>query len=425
MTDHETTTALIDQALDAGRPTSDSPEDRLLQELTLAVRDDAPVADPDFERRLDERVAAGFGRSERRMPALPAFLRRRPTLTALGVAASLLLALVVTVSLSGREDGSGTIVQMSGDEQSGAGGGAVAEKAEPALPAGPEAPAQTAPQAAPAPAAQGAPAAAGDTAARSAAPQTEISPLPPIEPPIDPVVPGRRRDVQRSALLTLAAPGDRLDDVADGVVAVTDRYRGFVMRSSVTAGDDGSAGGSFDLRIPVRNLRPALRDLSQLADVRARTESAEDVTASFRSARTRLQELRAQRRGLLRRLERSDTDAEQRAIRAQIRFVNAELDAATRRLTQMRRSTSYASIAVALVADETADAGGGDLSDGWNDMKDNLVDSANVALRVLGVALPLALIAAVAWFLAGAARRHSREAALDRPATVRPPAETG
>ena len=75
---------------------------------------------------------------------------------------------------------------------------------------------------------------------------------------------GSNRKVQLAAALVLAAPRDKLNEVGDQVVAVTDRYGGIVLSSSVT--DSGGAGsnGYFDLRIPVRSLPAALRDLSQL-----------------------------------------------------------------------------------------------------------------------------------------------------------------
>ena len=400
MTDHETTTALIDDALRTGRPTADGDE-RLIQELALAIRGDAPVADPGFERRLDERVANGFGRAPRRRLALPAL--RRPRLAALGVAASLLLGLVVTVSVTSRDGGDVVLTAPSGLDSATSGGAAEMPAPATAQKAEPESATEEL---------RGAQDQAAPSAGGGAEPGVGVAPI----PPTDPVAPGRNRNVQRSALLTLAAPGDELQTVADGVIAVTDRYRGFVMHSSVTSAVDGAAAGSFDLRVPVRNLRPALRDLSQLAEVRSRTENADDVTASFRSARTRIEELQAQRRGLLRRLARAATPTEERALRSQIRFVNDEIDAAQQSLREMRRRTSYASIAVTLMADENAeDVGGGGLSDGWNDFKDNLLESGNIALRVLGVALPLGVVAILAWIVSTSITRRRREAVLDAP----------
>jgi hypothetical protein len=222
---------------------------------------------------------------------------------------------------------------------------------------------------------------------------------------------GRNRRVERAVSLELGAPKDKLDEVGDQVIAVTDRYRGIVMRSSLTSAGDNSVG-SFDLRIPVRNLRSAVRDLSALADVQSRTENADDVTASFVNARTRLEELNAERRGLLRRLEKAETDQAAAAIRARIRIVNAQLDAQNQTLTEMRRRTSYATVSVTLQAKQDGSGGGG-ISDGAGDLRDSLVDAANISLRVLGVALPIGLVLALVWFTGGWLGRRRREAVLD------------
>src|SRR4051812_20997961 len=109
--DEETTTSLIDTALASGSASALDPEERRLQELVLAIRDDAPSPDADFALRMNARVAAGFprrrgsgsGSGSRR---LPAFLTTRPQMAALGVAASLLIALVVVVSQGGSQHGS-------------------------------------------------------------------------------------------------------------------------------------------------------------------------------------------------------------------------------------------------------------------------------------------------------------------------------
>ena len=65
--------------------------------------------------------------------------------------------------------------------------------------------------------------------------------------------------------------------VADQVTAVTNRHGGFVLSSSVSTGED-SSGGDFELRIPANEVRPALRDLAALADVRSQSQTGRDVT---------------------------------------------------------------------------------------------------------------------------------------------------
>jgi hypothetical protein len=338
---------------------------------------------------MDARVAAGFPPSRARRLRLPAFAGRRPQLVALGAAASVLIAVAVVGSLAGRNTQSRPEVAVTSAP---AAGDSVARKAKPAAGGGSNA-----------------------AATELEAPlSTAIAPVP-ASPPADTgtVRGGRARRVERSAALTLSATEEKLSDVGDQVIAVTDRYRGIVMRSTVTSAAGQQAGGSFDLRIPVGSLRPALRDLSALADVQSRTENADDVTASFVTAKTRLEELKAERTGLLRRLAKAQTDFQASALRARIRFVNGEIDAQRSSLHNLRRRTSFATVSVALVAKDDSGAGGGGLSEGARDLRDSLIDSANLALRVLGIAIPIALLLAL-FVAAGAwSSRRRREAALD------------
>ena len=64
--------------------------------------------------------------------------------------------------------------------------------------------------------------------------------------------------------MTLSTGPDEVDDVADEVVEVTERYDGIVASSSVRTGEERGRA-SFDLRIPSANLQAALADLSDLA----------------------------------------------------------------------------------------------------------------------------------------------------------------
>ncbi|MFL5893662.1 MAG: DUF4349 domain-containing protein [Thermoleophilaceae bacterium] len=389
----ETTTILIDTALASGSASALDPEERALQELVLAVRADAPVPDPDFKLRMDARVAAGFPQRRGAFRA-PSFAFKRPQLAALGVAASLLIALIVVAS--GPSNHEPRVV--SAVSKTAPAGGSLA--------AVPEAGAHKALR-------------ARSHAAGGAPPTAEALPTPTraldrataLAPPVGPT-PTRHRRVERSAALTLAAPKDKLSQVGDQVVAVTDRYRGFVLNSSVTtAGDEGS--GSFDLRIPARSLQSALRDLSGLADVQSRTENAQDITSSFASARTRIQELDALRSSLLKQLAAATTDRAANAIRYRIRLVNGQLEAQTRVMTQLRRRADYASVSVTLATKQGGTGGGGGIHKGLRDLRNSLLDAANLSLRVLGVALPIGLVLALLWLAGSRYDRRRREAALD------------
>jgi hypothetical protein len=224
---------------------------------------------------------------------------------------------------------------------------------------------------------------------------------------------GPDRRVERSAAMTLAAPADELDDVSDGVARVTDRFGGYVLSSSVTTGAD-TAGGQFELRIPVDRLRPALTALAELADVRSRTEAGQDVTRRYVSIRDRLQAMRAERRSLLRRLERADSDAEAERLRRRLDSNALQIRLARGQLRDLRQSTNYARVTIDLEPrDGDSGAGGGSSTDdALDDAVDSLLGSVNLVIRILGVALPLGIVGAGLWVAGRAVRRRRREAAL-------------
>ena len=116
--------------------------------------------------------------------------------------------------------------------------------------------------------------------------------------------------------LELGAPADEMERLADRVNAVTSRYGGFVLSSSVSSGDEDGSGGDFDLRIPAARLRPALRDLAALGALHSQTQSGRDVTRPYVTLGARREAAVAERASLLRRLAAASTDWRRRDLRA-------------------------------------------------------------------------------------------------------------
>jgi len=234
--------------------------------------------------------------------------------------------------------------------------------------------------------------------------------------PLTPAVPrARGREVETSATLGLAAPPEELEAVAAGVARVTDAAGGYVARSTVEARPGGGTA-SFEVRVPSRRLTSYLADVSELASVRSRSQSSVDITRTVRSAAERLEEGRAERRGLLRRLERAPTDA----LRARLRVVNRRIAGAKGDVASAERRVDLSRVSVSIAGDPGAggagDAGGEGRwtpGDALRDAGRVLEVAAGVALVALAILVPLALVAAPL-LLAGRRRRHlGRERALD------------
>jgi hypothetical protein len=381
----------IDDALDTGVAADEDPLTRELQELALMLRADSPEPTAEFRQRMDRRVESGFPKPKgSRAPWRHLLLQPA---AAVGMIAAAVLVITVAaggLSGSGSNDSDGGGVAATEDAGSG-GGGRSAESG-----AGAAEPAQALPQ----------------SSARSAGGDAAVGVLP---PPGGGFAPGRSdRKIERSVALELETPVDQMARVAEQVTAVTNRHGGFVLSSSVSTGEDG-AGGDFDLRIPAARLRPALRDLAALADVRTQSQTGRDVTREHVTAKDRLRAARAERRSLLRRLELATTDEEAEAIRRRLDLVAGEINGLRGQLRDLRLRTDYSVVTVTLLPKEGGGgggAGGGSFDDALRDAGDLLVTVAGWLVRALAVALPIGLLALLGWAAGHVLRRRRRESAL-------------
>jgi hypothetical protein len=375
----------VDEALASGVATHGDPLARELQELSLALRTDAPRPEPRFAEELERRVEAGFPRE----PGAMRRARRKPLVSrrfALsGAAGAATLLLVGAVWLASRPD---SVTNMSKEGPSldgGAAGGGEVEKGASASPGA----ALTFPN--------------DRLQAETGAPTSGRYFVP--EQP--------NRKIERSYSLDLDVPLDDMARVADQVTAVTYRHGGFVLNSSVNSGRE-EGGGDFSLRIPSDRLRPALRDLAGLAPVIRQSQEGRDVTRQHVTAKDRLQAARTERRSLLRRLAEAETDESAEAIRRRLDLVAGEINGLRTQLRDLRLRTDYAIVTVSLLVAGHHDNGGvgGSFDDAVDDAGSLLVGFAGVLIRVLALAIPLGLISLGAWLAARAARRRRRESAL-------------
>jgi hypothetical protein len=358
----------------AGHPAAE-PE---LAGLVRDVRAEAPAMAPDFRARLDRRVERGFERAlpRRRLPSL------RPWVPALGVAGCVLAALVAVVLSAGggSNDSSG----------SGSGGGGTA------------APLAAQEQSSDSAKGSGASGSTGTASSGSA-----------LAAPA-PSAPARQRRVERSTRLELTTPD--VQAASDGVVRATQATGGFVQSSQVSTGD-GRSTASFVLRVPTSRLDDALARLSRLGHVRSLQQSADDITNVYNGASTRLAEARAERRALLRALDKATTAAQITSLRARIADNRRALQRDQRELDAVRNRANYATIGLELTGvarkHATVPSGGPwTPGDAAHDAVRVLEVSAGVALIALAVLVPLSLVGAAGGFAAVAVRRRRREAAL-------------
>jgi hypothetical protein len=260
------------------------------------------------------------------------------------------------------------------------------------------------------------------TARSPALPEPAVSTVPALPgarqaapaPPLDRLRAGNGtaiRRVERSAEITLAARGNRIQQVADDVAAVTGRHHGFVQHENVSTGTP-AAGGSIELRVPVGELDSVLRDLSGVARVVGRTETADDVTREYTAVTAKVARTRSRRADLVRRIAHASSTAEADQLRAELSSVDLRIRRLTSSLRTLNQETNFADVQVTLQVDRRAAATGSSTSRALHDALGILVGAVDFGIRAMAVLIPLGLVAAALIPVLRTLRRRRREAVL-------------
>jgi hypothetical protein len=361
----------------AGEPVGE--EHLELAALVDSVRAQAPAFDAASEARVKARLAAA--RAPRRRVALA-----RPRLALAGGTAFAMLIALAAVLASGVLGGSRAKAPLT-------------PRSRPAQHSFAVAPASGAGAGVSATGGVALPAAGAGAAARrpQAVPNTK---------------PGGRL-VARGASLTLAASPGQMQDVANEVVTSTVRLGGIVERSNVNVRGAASYA-SFSLSVPSGRLQALIGALSSLASVRSLEQSTSDITDPYDAASAALAEERAQHSALLRQLAGASTLAEQQAIDAKIKALDAKIAAASRHVARLLSRGHNATVTLAIVASRGR-AGGisvGPVRRALDDAVAVLEVALAIALVALAILLPAGLVALALWWGAATLRQRSRERAL-------------
>jgi hypothetical protein len=251
--------------------------------------------------------------------------------------------------------------------------------------------------------------------AETGAAGADIGPSPTTVPPVPPqdekLRPGKKRVQERSASMTLSTEPGEVDDVADEVIEVVERYDGIVLSSNISVNDD-KGRASFDLRVPTANLQATLADLSDLASVASRDEGTLDITSPFITAEERFQDAKASVDSILAQLAEADSSTEIESLRAQLVAARAELAAARSELGGLKQRADFSRLSLTVVGD--GDADGWSIGDAADDAVSVLEDIAGAGLIALAVLIPLGGLALLAWLGITRFRRRQAERALDQ-----------
>jgi hypothetical protein len=406
----------IDATL-AGEPVD--PKYAEFAELALLLAADRPQPRAEFERALDARVARRFAPAPSAAADASGGGRRRrlfrwslaPAWGSAAVAAVVLG--VVVANLGG--GGTPTVHESSGF-RSGPGIAAGSTLSTASTPAStPKAPASVSP-----PTTIAAPSAPPSTSAAASSGAASGAVLGPAQPTAAaPTPPNNGRKIIQSAQLSLTAPSNRIDAVAQELFDVVGNQGGIVKHSEVTAGNSPNAYAEFDLSIPSANLSRTMASLStlQYAKVSSRTDATQDVNNQYVGDLRKLADDRAMRTALLKQLANATTTEQIDSLHQQIHDVDGQISSDESTINTLNHQVNYSQVEVTInpgnIAPVASHRKGFTLGRAAHDAGRVLTVAAGVALITLAVLVPLGLVGAFGWWVVTAVRRRRREQALD------------
>jgi hypothetical protein len=398
-----------------------------LAELALLLSAGRPQPDPAFAASLDEQVAWRFAADG---PSAP---RRRRTWWVLspawgaGVVAAAAAGVVAVVLATGGGGGHPLLDGKSGIPQSlynarstsSSGASASGASASGTSSSGASS-ASSAPYRAFVPAPKHGSVAALSSVGRPAVKQPPVLGSVVTSAAGAPTPPSSGRKIVQSAQLSLNAPPPRIDAVAQEVFNVVGSQNGYVRHSTVTASGGANAYAQFSLSVPSGNLAQTMSQLSQLkyASVVSRTDTTQDVNNQYVGDVRRLNDAKALRTALLKRLAQAVTTEQIDSLNQQIHDADQAISADQATVNNLNHQVDFTQIVVtingALIAPKRHHgATGFSLGKATHDAGRVLTVAAGVALITLAGLVPVALLAALGWWVTTAIRRRRREQALD------------
>jgi hypothetical protein len=214
-----------------------------------------------------------------------------------------------------------------------------------------------------------------------------------------------------SATLTVEVKdADAVSRAAQTALELTQTLGGFVVSSSVATGEEGSA--SIVVRVPVDKVQDAITGLSGLGRIVSQQVTTADRQESIDAAQRQTRSLRAQIALVNAQLESDTLDTETRTrLETRLRNLKADLLVARRTLGALRAEARMSTIQLTVVTPGAfgAVAPPSRIDRTIDEALNVLVWEGVVALGLLIVLAPFALVAGAAWLGRRLYRRHEEE----------------
>ena len=225
------------------------------------------------------------------------------------------------------------------------------------------------------------------------------------------VGPATNRAQRVSATLTVeVADSDAVSRAAQDALDLTRSLGGYVVSSSVATGEQGSA--AITVRVPVDNVQDAIAGLSGLGRIVTQQVTIDDLQGTLDELGKREATVRAQIARIRARLETETLDAQTEAVlRARLQTLRTELQALRTGIASTNAEARMSTIQLTVVTPGAlgAVAPPSRIDRTIDEALNILAWEAVIALGILIVLAPFALVGLAAWLGRRLYRRHEEE----------------
>jgi len=197
---------------------------------------------------------------------------------------------------------------------------------------------------------------------------------------------------------------------------ITSKYKGFVISSSINSNgyiiaprpiektiqnETETLFGTIVLKVPVKNLEKAVKELKELGSLKSEQESSEEVTEQHIDLSARLRNLKRQEERYLEILSSAKTVEDMLKVEEQLSRVREEIESMEAQVDYLEKSAVMATITLELfepskIAEPIVNWG---IRDAFIKAIRNFVVVINLAIVSVGTILPIAVTAILVWLI--------------------------
>lgn len=218
------------------------------------------------------------------------------------------------------------------------------------------------------------------------------------------VGPGELAKVVKTAELSVVVDEGTFGDSFEAASEIATRYGGFVQATSTREG----RSGRLVMRVPAARFDDALRGLRDLGRVEAQSITGKDVTAQFVDLRGRLEISEARREVLLRLMAKATTIESTLRVQNALDDVQLRIEEIKGQLHLLKNQTDKATIRVTMretgVPLEAENVMNPSIPNAWDHAIAGFFGVIFAVVVGLGYLVPVAILAAIGWFVYRRAR---------------------